>query len=253
MKKVINAILLLSFLLMPNYMNAEVLESNEKVVSEVVKYYKTVEKLNLSKENQFNKLYSNLNNNSITYEITKDEYDNAEVDINLFGGQTVETTYKKLSSTIYSYDSYYRYKAVLTWKNMPSKRSYDIIAIGYDSNVMNANSPKFGTTYCYISGGCKTSSTFYSQYFSNGVGVSFKLPEGDLKSLETTLYFDVKKKNNSTIYNLNAAADYSHATKTVTLDQSKKYSVRSNGIILEGIDAYYDGMSSAIATWNGIW
>ena len=55
------------------------------------------------------------------------------------------------------------------------------------------------------------------------------------------------------IYNLNAAADYSPATKTVTLDQSKKYSVRSNGIILEGIDAYYDGMSSAIATWNGIW
>ena len=79
------------------------------------------------------------------------------------------------------------------------------------------------------------------------------MPEGNLSKLETTLYFDVKKNTDSTITSLYAAADYSHATKSVTVAQSKKYSVRSNGILLEGVDAYYDGMSSAVASWYGNW
>ena len=243
MKK-IYFILVLAFLFIP-YISVNALETSEELelISQTDKYYKTT-------------TYNNYMciPNSITEEITKNEYDNFDVSM-IKGDATVETTYKKLTSQIYQNGNKYRYKAVLTWKNMPSTRSYDIMAIGHHASVQRDNGPYFSLYFCKSDGTCTTTTSHYPQTFSAGSGVSFKLPNGSLTTLISTLYFDVVKTNaNSTIYSQIAAADYAHATSSVTSSQSMNYTVGTNGISLgSGITSKYDSMNAAIATWNGTW
>ena len=75
--------------------------------------------------------------------------------------------------------------------------------------------------------------SYFPQTFSGGSGTSFKLPTGALTALKATFYFDVIKTDSSaTIYGQLAASDYSHATSSVTADQSKNYTVTNSGIVL---------------------
>jgi len=229
--------------LLPSVALAE--ENDFKVVSETTKYYKTETILN-----GLNK------NNSITYEISKEEYDSVDDENMRSNPTTVETTYKSMTSTILANGSYYRYKNVLNWKKMPSTRSYDIIGIGFLQSVkVHSNTTYFNQYYCYSSGGCYTTTTNYPQIFVSGAGTSFALPTGSLSTLRETFYFDVEKNTTNTITLQYAFADYSHATTTVSLADSKKYSVvQSGGIFLNtSISGYYDSITTADSSWTGTW
>lgn len=245
MKKRLFIFLLVSLFVMPVFVSAE--ENNDfSLVSEETKYYKTV-----------TPLFSSSSSHSTTYEISKEEYDAVDLENLRSNPTTYETTYKSMTSSILQNGSYYRYKNVLTWKKMPSTRSYDIIAIGFLPTVkIHNNTTYFSQYYCYSSGaGCYTTTTNYPQVFSAGAGTSFALPTGGLSTLQQTFYFDVEKNTTNTINTQVSYADYSHATSTVSLNDSKKYTVSGSGAIFlnTSISSYYDSMSTAIATWNGTW
>ncbi|MBQ2873190.1 MAG: hypothetical protein IJE89_04260 [Bacilli bacterium] len=209
------------------------------LVSQNEKYYKSI--------------YTNLNGESTFIEVTKEEYENQS------SGNaprtTIETTYKKMVSTISQNGTKYRYKNSLTWKNMPSKRSYDIIGIGFDDDVYINSSVYLTTYYCYSSGDCVTDSSYYNkQKTSTGGSAVFKLPSDSIISLASTLYYDVSKNNSNTITRLDMYADYAHATSTITGSNASNHYISTSGIELTSSNvSYYDDIPTAHSVWSGSW
>ena len=166
-------------------------ESEEKYekVSEETKYYKTIIYNNMNAN--LNSINSN-NEYTQTIEISKEEYDAVTEENSIINGNGITNTdYKKLTTEIFSNGSYYRYKATLNWKTMPSTRSYDVIAIGNLSNVIYSGGTNFSQYYCTTSGECKTLTSYYSKTSSTGCGAAFKLPEGSINVLSQSFSFNV--------------------------------------------------------------
>ena len=191
---------------------------------------------------------------SQSYEVTEEEYNNATGGITPRGDGLVETTYKKMVTSIYQNGSYYRYDNTLTWKIMPTVRSFDIIALAKNSNVRIADGPYFSQRYCTSASNCYVSYTHTVKTGSVGAGATCQLMTGSLYSLKINLLYDVAKNVNFTLYGLDAYGDYAHATTTVTHDQAQNYYVNLSGInLLDSIYSYYDEISTAHATWQGTW
>lgn len=258
-KKLISIILInVTFILSPIIVKAE----NMEVLSETTKYYKTI--------TTYNNSYSNisttaLNDNTLassTVEVSKSEYDQENVNtisaagINALGSTSVETTYKKMTTTIYKVDTYYRYKVTLTWKNMPKVRSYDVIAIGYPASVRKKGSPSFRNEYCFKSGDCDTVKGFSHIYTGeNGMGVVFKLPTGSLKTLKQSLTTDIDKNTTYKILKQTAVGDYAHAVKSISLATAKKFYVDMAGINFNTANSInsYDDIERADVTISCNW
>ncbi len=242
-KKIMYVLLFLLF--MPRVINAQ----EYKVISEETKYFKTI-----TTYSEYS-LYGFNNNLSVTTEISEEEYNNAVIeDITTLGNGETETTYKMMTTSILANGSNYRYRNRLAWKNFPKVRSYDIIGIGFYPSVKLTGTPVFTQYYCPADSECITSTNNYIQTFSEGIGTSFKLPSGELTQLEQTFYFNVEKNVDATIIRQTAYGDYSHATKSISLTNSKKYSVGVSGIELNSsVEDYYDSINYATATWSGTW
>lgn len=229
-------------------------EENYRLVSVSEKYYKTIYNYNSSTKYNYSQKIAAL---PVTIEISKEEYDAAdESNASPFGVDvTGQTEYKKLTSSILENSSKYMYKAVLDWKKMPVVRSYDILAIGFNQNV-KATNIMYNTHYCLNNGFCYDNSNYYVNKSSYGVGVSFKLPESsDVNVLKNTLtlYMD-KNVSGATIKVQRAAADYSHAIKSISYNLSHSYSVNLNGISLNSdSNSYYDEISPVTAILNCNW
>ena len=250
MKKNVLILLLLLLMILPIGVSAE-----SEVLSSVTKYYKTINVIN--NENSMYSIYKQMK--PYTIEISKEEYENNQesskiIPFSVTNGYT-ETNYKKMTTSISKNGTTYRYKVVLEWKTMPSTRSYDIIGIGFPSSVKPESSVSFLQNYCYTNGNCNTETVYTPYTGTYGVGASFSLPVGSLSSLKETLYVDMEKTNSSsTIIKQYAYGDYSHATKTISYPNAKKYTVESGGIILNStITNYYDSINTANATWTGNW
>lgn len=253
MKKIICYLFLIMALFIPiNSFAFENTDEQFEEVSEVEKYYKTTTFFNDAK---MSTLSINNINSSITEEISKEEYDaynesNAATNVSA----SVETTYKKLTSSILSNGSYYRYKAVLTWKNIPKVRSFDTIAIGHYESVKLRGGLQFSQTYCITGGDCNTVSTYYPNTFTTGAAATFRVPTGDLSSLSQTLYFDVQKATTSTVIKQYASGDYAHAIKSINYIDAQKYKVTNSGIIFDSsVENYFDEIQVARAIWTGSW
>lgn len=236
----------------PIFVNAETVTDD---YVETTKYLKTVTHYS----NNFllpNDIYNNVNS-SMTYEVSEDEYNNAgdKPIITRDATGAVETTYKRMTVSIAKNGSYYRYKNILVWKTIPSMRSYDIIGIGFYSNLKLHSSVNFIQEYCYSSGSCTSSTSHNLRTFTAGIGTTFKLASGSLSTLKATIYFDLEKKTSSTLVSQDAYGDYSHAISSISLANAKKYSVvGSSGIVLDSsITSYYDSMGCAHAHWTGTW
>lgn len=246
MKRIVLSIIALC-LFIPFVVNADV--NDEEIVAQTIKYYKTVtfnDTLCTVSEN-------NLCNNSITYEVSKEEFDNSPSEP-IRGNGLTETAYKRLTSTISTYATYYyKYSANLYWKQIPSKRSYDIMGIGHYGSVKILGDDVYFEQHYTKNGTNYTTYSYYPQVFSNGGGCSFELPSGTLTALSQDLYIIVEKNTNSTIIEQLAAADYAHATSTISLNNSKKYWVGPTGINHNGNSSYYDAINTADATWAGTW
>lgn len=236
---------LLFMLMMPVIASAEESVEEWETVSVSEKYYRMVN-------------YSNglEDNNIISWqEISQDDYYSSNVNVYALNS-SVETTYKKMTTSIATNGSYYRYKVVLDWKNMPKIRSYDIIGIGYYSSVSPKSNSVFSQVYCTSTSNCTTTTSFVEQKFTNGVAAVFALPtNSNIISLTQTYYVDVEKNSSSTIISQVAVGDYSHAVKTISKSNALNFSVNStNGIVLDSaITDYYDSISYAKATWSGSW
>lgn len=134
---------------------------------ETTKYLKTVTHYG----NNF--LLSNNINSSMTYEVSENEYNNAgdKPIITRDASGAVETTYKRMTVSIAKNGSYYRYKNILVWKTIPSQRSYDIIGIGFYSNLKLHSSVNFIQEYCYSGGSCTSSTSHNPQTFTAGAEI----------------------------------------------------------------------------------
>lgn len=225
------------------YMNEETFENNKNIESSLVvrneRYYKTI--------------YTGLNGEGYSNEITKEEYDN-QSGMNTRG--TVNTTYKKMISTISENGSKFRYKVTVAWKQMPSTRSYDIIGIGHDNttNIYISSGVFFNYYYCYSDSSCTTSTMYFDKNnLSTGGSVVYKVPSDDIRELSSALYYDVAKSTSSTITELNMCGDYSHATTAYSSGYTD-HTVNINGISLGStIAGYYDEIPCALSTWYGSW
>ena len=225
-------------------------------ISENTKYYKTIYTYHFDLMADVSTI--NRSVETVTYEVSQEEYENASTENNIIlsNPTAVETVYKRMTASITTNGSNYRYKNVLQWKIMPSLRSYDIIGIGFLGNVEPATIPYFRQDYCFSSNNCSVLTLHTPQVFNYGAGTSFKLVEGELASLKETLYFDVKKKNaNSTIYSQYAYGDYAHATSTINMINATNYQViQAAGLALNtSISSYYDTLEVADASWFGTW
>lgn len=243
--KFFSYILLFTFIFIFSFYNI----SAEINYSSTTKYYKTIGmpsnyKLNTNKSD----------NHIFTTEITKEEYEAFDENCIIKNG-TIETTYKKLTSIIEKKDTGYRYKAILTWENMPKTRSYDIIGIYYNNDLSIKNDfVYFLQEYCNKNNVCSSNNNHYLKIFSNSCGASFKLPDSDLKSLKQTLYFDVIKNSSKVINSQKIISDYAHAIKNINMNNSKKYSINNNGLIIDdAISSYYDDINGAITILNKEW
>ena len=167
-----------------------------------------------------------------------------------------ETTYKRLDAYIIEQSSNLRYKTTLNWKIMPSKRSYDIIAIGLQPYyVYSPGNRAFAQHYCTTGGACTTTNAATVKNFEGGVGATFKLPDGSMSEMSSYIYTDVAKAIGNTLTELHAYGDYSHATSNVTQSQgSNYYTVGTSGIgLYSEVSGYYDSINYANAVWYGSW
>ena len=260
MKKIKNTALtfIILFITCIATVKAEPLIEEDNVVNEVVaettKYYKTVTILN----NSHVMAVANVGDiSSITTEITREEYENANIDGINPHASTVITDYKKLTATMSKYNTYYyKYGAKLEWRNMPATRSYDIIAIGYYGSVKLAGGIDFEQSYCKTDGNCYTSNVGnWNNRGSNGYGAMFHLPSGSLTSLSQSVSILVEKTDpNSTLTKQLCSADYAHAQKTVSYEDAKSFYVNAGGIVLEdNIYNSYDSINAAQVSWTGNW
>lgn len=223
------------------YMSEETFVLNKDVTATLVaqnqKYYKTV--------------YTNLNGDTYSTEITKEEYDNQSL---MDPRGTVNTEYKNMISTISKLTNTFRYKVTVNWNKIPSTKSYDIIGIGFEDNIYISSLVNFSYTYADSDGNYTTSTLDYGNYkTSTGGSAVYKIPSG-IKSLSAVLYYDVSKNTSSTITSLKMCGDYSHATSNISASATSNHEITINGIELgTSIYGYYDAIPCAISTWGGSW
>lgn len=235
---------LICLLLIPSIVFAE----DNELVSRNVKYYKT------TYENDSNVALLSSDKN-FTIEISEDEYNSIDASVDLMSSNTYQTDYKKMTASIYSSGSNYKYQVNLEWKNIPKVRSNDIIGIGYSSEFVNiVDGISFFQNFC-TSDGCKTSIKHELINSSAGKSAVFSLPTSTLTYLSQELSFKVAKKNSGVINTQKISADYSHATKSISMTNAKKHKVNyDNGIVLsKGISSYYDSIPVTKTIWTGSW
>lgn len=225
-------------------LNNAIQESN--LIDQTIKYFKT------TAINNSSMLYS-LNNKPIyhTEEITKEEYENSNFNIQ---STSIETTYKRLTTSISQNGAYYHYDVRLDWKNMPKVRSYDIISLSFYESVTPFNI-NFKQKYCESISSCVTSNSYTQHLETDGVSAIFKLPSNaSLVSLSSNLSFDVRKTTSATVIKQRLVGDYAHATSNVTLNTAKNHSLGLSGISLaSSISSNYDSINEAIVNWAGSW
>lgn len=190
-------------------------------------------------------------------EVSKEEYENADEETNSCNNNArsddssyFETTYKKLNVTLFDAGSVFDLVCSLSWKKIPTVRSYDVFAFLLShfnySNVTGSQVYKIGSSATQID--YNTSSEGYKS-FSNGAGMSMNLKDGtNITGYEMTLYatLTINSYNYSTAH---AWVSYQHAQTDLTRAQSKNYylSIGGLGNVIQfnttTLEDSYDGMS----------
>lgn len=248
-------VLFFILLLTPFFVKAE---TEERVkVAEDIKYFKTTTVLSNSEVMRAGNLGEV---SSLTTEITEEEYnsvDTSTANTNSSRGlisHEIETTYKRLATTMYSGSIYFTYVTTLNWKLIPSTRSYDIIGIGHYATVQIDGNVRFDQNYCRSANDCYNSTSYYGPTFVNGAAAMFKVPSGTLTSLEQIIEIDVEKAVDYTIYEQIAVGDYSHATSSISYSNAQNFHIDCGGVRLDSsIEDYYDDIGETTATWTGSW
>lgn len=240
-----------------NNMREEEFEENKNLHGEVVasltKYYKTETVIS-----SLDQISSISNNFTVTYEITKEEYEaSSDNSSSINKSTTVSTEYKTMTTSIVKINNRYRYRNVVIWKKLPFWKTRDIIAIGIESNkVHGVSSTKRLNAYYTYGDSCdwQTTTSGVWKLSSDGYGVSFSYPSrssSDDAQFYVEMYFEVDKTNSDTITVLNAYGNYRHGKGT---DSSIKCGFSVSYVIGLSVsyDSKYDSMSTAQVTLSGI-
>lgn len=146
-----------------------------------------------------------------------------------------QTSAKKLSITASCEYGYCSMANSLTWLKSPSVRSYDVFGSRFSSGVTYSGS-RAATTYMSVNG--SASGYTVHDFFSNGFGISLKLPTGTISSLAFTQAYRVE--GDGVVF-----ASYQHAAQTVTRLISKQYHIASGGY-----GGVFDFYSNAVGKYD---
>lgn len=241
-------IVLLVGLFIPKVANAE---DEFTTVAEETKYYKTI-----VKDNMFNTYSIGTDYDIQTVEISKAEFDAFNpATAQPLASNTIETTYKSMTTSITKNSGVFRYENHLGWKNFPATRSYDVIGIGFLSSVKLKSAMVFTQSYCTAAGNCYSNSSHNPDVRSTGAATIFPLPTGSLSMLTQNMYFDVAKNTSSTITTQKIHGDYSHAQKSVAISNVYgAYAAYGSGIILpSAVSSKYDDINYTTVQWTENW
>ena len=234
---------------------------NAVLVGTTTRYLKTINVYENVEKDSFGNIVKADLVSSDTYDLTKEEYDNADIDVSKTlvtrSTTTVETTYKRMTTTLSYSNNTYRYQNQVNWKNFPSVRSYDVIGIGHYSDVTISGSPYFELEY-YTTMGIHFKTYYYnSSSFSMGESATFMLPLPNLSSLSIYYYYDVQKTNPyGTVTSQVAAGDYAHGIdSSLTLSEALNHDVAATlGIVHDSSVANkFDTINEAEVYWSGSW
>lgn len=214
-------------------------------VSSSTKYYKTISYVPKQSGNMKDGMLEH------TSEITEEEYKQHEA-LELAKSAVVETSYKKMVVTIFKNGNYYRYQNVLYWTEMPKVRSYDIIGIGFYRTLQPKGNAVLSQYYCYAKDDCYLSYDINNRRTgSGGVGISFKLPSGNLIALKQTIYIDMQKNTDEEVVRQAVVGDYAHAQRDISFAEARKFDMNLAGIYTDSYN--YDDMGIATLKWEGSW
>lgn len=152
---------------------------------------------------------------------------------------------KSISTKIDRVGEVYKYKTIVEWKNIPNERGYDIIALIHDEQVKNIGEPIFNVNYC-ISNSCFNNSYYTYDKFENGIGITFKLPEGKIDSLIIKLSYYVKTKKDFS--NLVVIADYKHKMSNTNCKYNN-YNLDNDEIKILANEDFYDKTNQSKGYW----
>lgn len=181
-------------------------------------------------------------------EITEAEYNNTDVSsISTRGYDYIETTYKKIALYVSPEGPSADCTITCIWKAIPSTRSFDVIGIRFQNyNVTHGS--QIGQQIYKKTGSSDYSSVVYSATGTNinrqdnGYGISMNIVNDSINYLElTTSTSAVMGTGTIAVY-----AAYQHATSSLTLAQSKNYTLGAAGlgnvfIYPYSISQHYDG------------
>ena len=203
--------------------------------SQVKKYFKTT--------------INNLTNEITTTEVSEQEYTNynpENVSINSF----VETEYKYMQLTLSTFDDGYGDVSLgLRWKMIPATRSFDVLAIRFIA-IEVINGSQYGRQAYEINGEANYVSYAWNgtniNDLNNGFGISMNLINStDVNYFQMNIGAAIKVTNPNA--DPTAFGSYQHACSSVTLAQSKNYTLSSAGLgnvinFPANIASKYDGM-----------
>lgn len=218
------------------------------MTQEEVDKYLAADLENAKSETTYYKGVSHGNESYTWYEISKDEYDNSDSEIQPHATY-IATEYKEVRiSVIEGYDDVHIFDLYAKWKKMPAARSYDVIAFRF-RNVALINGTQKGRQYYKKTGSAVydhityTSSSGNMKKTSQGFGVSMNLVDNSINALELELTCEgVPSGINPYVW-----GNYQHAVENVTLAQSQNYNISSAGYgnVINfdlSVEDHYDGM-----------
>ncbi len=197
---------------------------------------------------------------TLSKEISKEEYLNYKINkpnipMQLDNTVSYNTTTKGITLATYIYNiPRARINVKVSWDGVPKTKSYDVIAARWDVYPGASFTPLYSTgvqtgndrllEQRYQDGGNNMIKS------SNGIGISMNIFDNVTYELNNELDITGELWGN-----MEVAATYQHATKNVTLAQSKSYSFSANGLggVLyysnATIRGYYDGMGGVKTTF----
>jgi len=222
MKKIF--IILLSLLFIPYIVNAKEITNNNGVAIEEDIYNKLCE--------LYSKLYVDdlpLEDYDYIMSIGINNIETVTLSDNFFSGAR-STGVKIIKITKAGNKLFFK----VNWNRKAYVRSWDVIGFRYEGSV----TAKI-TSFKQIGSDRTIKNTYYSQEFSNGIGLSFLL----LESNATEISVDLQTNGSGTLY-----ATYQHATKLLSRVKSEKYTISDSGLgsVLNfdsSVKSYYDGMN----------
>ena len=182
-------------------------------------------------------------------EITKEEFDNFNQAMPRLNNDSTyyESVAKRIEMAVVGGSTWNYVMVVLTWKGIPSTRSFDVIGVrGYGLEFAEGSQ---GGEQIYTLDGNYTRIDYAwngtnIKKHDNGFGISMNIVNSDITYLQAIAECDVKPTiEHPTIY-----ASYQHAVANVSLAQSQNYTLGGAGLGSVFVFPYsiaqkYDGMT----------